>query len=74
MVRIFVCFALAFALLAPSAYGQQSTRLEAIVKRGTLRVAYWLQRDAALKGLVDNWIRQARDDGHFERIYAIWFE
>jgi cyclohexadienyl dehydratase len=36
--------------------------------------AYWLQRDAALKAFVDNWIRQARDDGRFARTYAVWFE
>lgn len=36
--------------------------------------AYWLQPDAALKTFVDNWIKQARDDGRFAKIYAIWFE
>ena len=36
--------------------------------------AYWLQRDAALKAFVDNWIRQARDDGRFGKTYAAWFE
>jgi len=36
--------------------------------------AYWLQRDAALKAFVDNWIAQARKDGRFARIYAAWFE
>jgi hypothetical protein len=38
MVRIFLCLAAVVALLAPSAQGQQPTRLEAIVQRGTLRV------------------------------------
>ena len=36
--------------------------------------AYWLQRDAALKAFVDDWIKQARKDGRFARIYAAWFE
>jgi cyclohexadienyl dehydratase len=36
--------------------------------------AYWLQRDPALKAFVDNWIRQARDDGRFATTYAAWFE
>ena len=38
--RILVCFAfvLTFAFLAPSAQAEPPTRLEAIVKRGTLRV------------------------------------
>lgn len=36
--------------------------------------AYWLQRDAALKAFVDNWIAQARKDGRFAKIYAAWFE
>ena len=36
--------------------------------------AYWLQRDAALKAFVDDWIKQARADGRFEKIYAAWFE
>jgi cyclohexadienyl dehydratase len=36
--------------------------------------AYWLQRDAALKAFVDNWIKQARDDGRFAKIYSAWFE
>jgi len=38
MVRIFLGLAAVVALLAPSAQGQQPTRLEAIVQRGTLRV------------------------------------
>ncbi len=36
--------------------------------------AYWLQRDTALKAFVDNWIEQARQDGHFAKVYAAWFE
>ena len=36
--------------------------------------AYWLQRDTALKAFVDDWIKQARKDGRFARIYAAWFE
>jgi cyclohexadienyl dehydratase len=36
--------------------------------------AYWLQRDAALKTFVDDWIKKARDDGRFAKIYAAWFE
>jgi cyclohexadienyl dehydratase len=36
--------------------------------------AYWLQRDAALKAFVDNWIKQARDDGRFSKTYSTWFE
>ena len=36
--------------------------------------AYWLQRDAALKAFVDNWIGTARDDGRFAKLYSAWFE
>ena len=36
--------------------------------------AYWLQRDAALKAFVDDWIKQARGDGRFAKTYAAWFE
>jgi cyclohexadienyl dehydratase len=36
--------------------------------------AYWLQRDAALKAFVDDWIKHARDDGRFAKTYAAWFE
>jgi cyclohexadienyl dehydratase len=36
--------------------------------------AYWLQRDAALKAFVDDWIRQARADGRFAKTYSVWFE
>lgn len=36
--------------------------------------AYWLQRDAALKAFVDNWIAKANKDGRFAKIYAAWFE
>ncbi|MGA8898891.1 MAG: transporter substrate-binding domain-containing protein, partial [Bradyrhizobium sp.] len=38
MIRIYFCLVAVVALLAPSAQAQQLTRLEAIVKRGTLRV------------------------------------
>jgi ABC-type amino acid transport substrate-binding protein len=30
--------------------------------------------DALLKAFVDNWIKQARDNGRFAKIYAGWFE
>jgi len=36
--------------------------------------AYWLQRDAALKAFVDQWLHIAFEDGSFNRIYAAWFE
>src|ERR1700737_1931135 len=36
--------------------------------------AYWLQRDAALKAFVDQWLHIAFEDGSFKRIYAAWFE
>jgi cyclohexadienyl dehydratase len=36
--------------------------------------AYWLQRDAALKAFVDDWISRAREDGRFARTYRTWFE
>jgi len=36
--------------------------------------AYWLQRDAALKAFVDDWLQKARDDGRFASTYAAWFE
>jgi cyclohexadienyl dehydratase len=36
--------------------------------------AYWLQRDAALKGFVDQWLHIATEDGSFKKIYAAWFE
>jgi cyclohexadienyl dehydratase len=36
--------------------------------------AYWLQRDAALKGFVDQWLRTAGEDGSTRKIYAAWFE
>jgi len=38
MSRILPCIAAVFLLIAPAAQAQQSSRLEAIVKRGTLRV------------------------------------
>jgi cyclohexadienyl dehydratase len=36
--------------------------------------AYWLQRDAALKAFVDQWLHIAFEDGSFRKIYATWFE
>ena len=36
--------------------------------------AYWLQRDAALKAFVDDWITKARNDGRFAKTYSAWFE
>ncbi len=36
--------------------------------------AYWLQRDAALKAFVDQWLHIAIEDGSFRKIYAAWFE
>jgi cyclohexadienyl dehydratase len=36
--------------------------------------AYWLQRDAALKAFVDQWLHIAIEDGSFAKIYANWFE
>ena len=36
--------------------------------------AYWLQRDAALKTFVDQWLRRAGEDGTTRKIYAAWFE
>ncbi len=36
--------------------------------------AYWLQRDAALKDFVDQWLHISMQDGSFKKIYAAWFE
>src|ERR1700738_343539 len=36
--------------------------------------AYWLQRDAALKAFVDQWLHIAVEDGSFKKIYAAWCE
>jgi cyclohexadienyl dehydratase len=36
--------------------------------------AYWLQRDAAWKDFVDQWLRIAIADGSFKKVYAAWFE
>ena len=36
--------------------------------------AYWLQRDAALKAFVDQWLALMVEDGSFKKIYAAWFE
>jgi cyclohexadienyl dehydratase len=36
--------------------------------------AYWLQRDAALKDFVDQWLHIATEDGTYKKIYAAWFE
>jgi cyclohexadienyl dehydratase len=36
--------------------------------------AYWLQRDAAFKAFVDQWLHIKIEDGSFGKIYAVWFE
>ncbi|WJR74889.1 transporter substrate-binding domain-containing protein [Bradyrhizobium sp. NP1] len=36
--------------------------------------AYWLQRDAAWKDFVDQWLHIAFSDGSFKKIYSAWFE
>jgi cyclohexadienyl dehydratase len=36
--------------------------------------AYWLQRDAAFKAFVDQWLHIMMEDGSFGRIYRNWFE
>jgi len=36
--------------------------------------AYWLQRDAALKAFVDQWLHISMEDGSFKRLMAAWFE
>jgi cyclohexadienyl dehydratase len=36
--------------------------------------AYWLQRDAALKEFVDQWLHIMMEDGSFRKIYGNWFE
>lgn len=36
--------------------------------------AYWLQRDAALKAFVDQWLHIAIEDGSFRKVYAAWFD
>jgi cyclohexadienyl dehydratase len=36
--------------------------------------AYWLQRDAALKAFVDQWLHMATEDGSYRKIYAAWFD
>jgi cyclohexadienyl dehydratase len=36
--------------------------------------AYWLQRDAALKAFVDQWLHIMMEDGSFQKIYRNWFE
>lgn len=36
--------------------------------------AYWLQRDAAFKAFVDQWLHIMTEDGSFGRIYRSWFE
>jgi cyclohexadienyl dehydratase len=35
--------------------------------------AYWLQRDAAFKAFVDQWLHIMMQDGSFAKIYANWF-
>jgi cyclohexadienyl dehydratase len=36
--------------------------------------AYWLQRDVALKGFVDQWLHIKMEDGSFGEIYRKWFD
>jgi cyclohexadienyl dehydratase len=36
--------------------------------------AYWLQRDVALKAIVDRFVQTAIEDGSFARINAAWFD
>ena len=36
--------------------------------------AYWLQRDAAFKAFVDQWLHIMMEDGSYRKIYANWFE
>lgn len=36
--------------------------------------AYWLQRDAAWKDFVDQWLHIAMADGSFQKLYAAGFE
>jgi cyclohexadienyl dehydratase len=36
--------------------------------------AYWLQRDAAFKAFVDQWLHISFGDGSFKKIYAAWFD
>jgi len=36
--------------------------------------AYWLQRDAAWKDFIDQWLHIAMADGSFQKLYAAWFE
>jgi cyclohexadienyl dehydratase len=36
--------------------------------------AYWLQRDVALKGFVDQWLHIKMEDGSFREIYRKWFD
>jgi cyclohexadienyl dehydratase len=36
--------------------------------------AYWLQRDAAFKAFVDQWLHMMMEDGSYGKIYSHWFE
>jgi cyclohexadienyl dehydratase len=36
--------------------------------------AYWLQRDAAFKAFVDQWLHIMMEDGSYRKIYANWFD
>jgi cyclohexadienyl dehydratase len=36
--------------------------------------AYWLQRDAALKAFVDQWLHISMEDGSYKKIYGAWFD
>jgi cyclohexadienyl dehydratase len=33
-----------------------------------------MQRDAALKDFIDQWLHISMQDGSFAKIYAAWFE
>jgi cyclohexadienyl dehydratase len=35
---------------------------------------YWMQRDAALKDFIDQWLHMVTEDGTYKKIYAAWFE
>ena len=36
--------------------------------------AYWLQRDVALKAVVDQWLHIVNEDGSYKAIYRRWFD
>jgi cyclohexadienyl dehydratase len=33
-----------------------------------------MQRDAALKDFIDQWLHMVTEDGTYKKIYAAWFE